>query len=218
MQLVHTFIARDARIGRLGTRRAIVPRMSQPGQIRVIEIPRATPRDPALLKVVHVGSMQVVWALVYWMLILGGLSSIPLALVVLSKLGDTQAADWIMLATTSLQLVLGLWLRRRTRATRRARELALLEGVACPARLLGTRRALGVTMAMMKPSYMHTFHVQMPDGRVLEHQVKLPLEYQEPGEGRELFALVHEGSEGRFILIPDMLMGARHRLVDEQAD
>ena len=188
--------------------------MSQPDQVGVIEIPRATPRDPALLKRVHVGSMQVVWALVYWVLILGGLTAIPLALVVLSKLGDTQAADWIMLATTSSQLALGLWLRRRTRATRRGRELALLEGLACPARLIGVRRAFGLTAAMMQPSYMHSFHVQMPDGRVLEHQVKLPLEYTGPGEGRELFALVHEGPAGSSILIPDMLMGARHRLVD----
>jgi hypothetical protein len=182
------------------------------GQVQVVQISRTTPRAEALLGQVYTESMLVVWALVYWFFILGGatLALVGIGMQFSEKMPTTGAT--VMLSMGVAELGLGWWLRQRAKRTRETRRRALIDGVPCPARLKHVRPAIGLKITFLQPDYLHTFDVQMPDSRVVEHRIKLPLDSSQVLDKRDdLFALVHEASNS--ILIPETLC-RRARLVD----
>lgn len=68
----------------------------------------------------------------------------------------------------------GVWVKQRAERIRRTRRQAVLDGVICPARFLGSRPALGLSAAMAAADRMLTFHVELPNGSVAKHAVKMP--------------------------------------------
>ena len=187
----------------------------EPAGAQAVAIPRLPPRDEALLDEIYVESMQVVWALIYWLFILGGsvMTLFAVPYLIWADKGDMPVSGRaIFLGVGLLDLLLGWGLRRRSQRVRNERRRATLEGLACPARLKHVRSAIGLKIFFMQPDFLHTFDIQMPGGRVVEYRVKLPLDASGHLDDRDdLFALVHEPSQS--ILIPETL-GRRARLVD----
>ena len=154
--------------------------------------------------------MSLIAKLVGGLIFLSGATQLLTGLAVMlgSDGGLPKTSGYVFLAFGGVFVWLGrkLWVDNRQRVE--GRRAALLEGVACPARLKSVRRALGYNLTHLNPDFLHIFDVQMPDGRVVEHRLKLPLNAQGQLDNRDdLLVLVHEASGA--IFIPETVTAVR---------